>query len=277
MKRLLALLLTICMVASFGSSYAAAEETEPDTKTEATNTEPTIDEKDSNNEFNINSTKYTLQDSTLSVWNTSMNKFNCYAYALGKNDKFYYPGYFSKQTYDGRYSIDKVANLVVDDLKSTNFHYGCIKKQSSRPSYVDDRTNIIAVRKVESSNNTINSDFHFAKLTKKGWYHKPGSSGILKFNNDPSNLVPWTNEGYNGSPYAPTTIYNSEIRYILFCINHNRISWTGQHYHSDNKHYFKYTYNCTVCGKSGSYWSSKVCSGPPCALPSGIVQSPELF
>lgn len=283
MKRLLALLLTICMVASFGSSYAAAENTETDTKTEATNTEPTIDEKDSNINLeptdgiiDTNTTVSSLIYSTLYEWNAStMKKYNCYAYVLGVTNRYCYPGDFSENTYLDSYNVTKTANIIVDDLK-TDLKYNCVKKQSSRPTSTGVWENVIALRK-QSTNNK--DDFHLAKLSGGKWYHKPGNSAVLMFKQNPDNATPWILEGYDENGYYRFTDekYDSNIIYILYKKNHNNTStWTGEHYHSNGMHYFKYTYKCQNCGNTNTVWTKKVCSGPPCTLPSSIIPTPEV-
>lgn len=290
MKRLLALLLTICMVASFGSSYAAAENTETDTKTEATNTEPTIDEKDSNINLeptdgiiNTNAIVPELTYSTLVSWDeTTMWHYNCYSYVLGITTKRYDPGEFSNpnQEYDGSLSIQAMANLVIDDLHTDELGgYSCVYKQSGRPSYINDATHIIAIRKQENNKVSKDNDYHVAKLLKSGWYHKPGGSAILKFRNPPSNSVIWTDENYyDGYYHSPKTTYTSKIMYIIYSNTHRSTSytWTKNHYHANGYHYFQYGYKCDDCGTyTKKVWTKKACSGPPCNLPSAIVQPPE--
>lgn len=286
MKRLLALLLTICMVASFGSSYAAAEETEPDTKTEATNTEPTIDEKDSNINLeptdgiiNTNATASSLIYSTLYYWDpATMRQYNCYAYVLGKKDYFYYPGYFSNQTYNGLTDdLNKLVQLVWDDLHQ-DLGYNCVKKQTKRPNTDTPGANTIAVRQDTSYDNRGSKDYHFAKLIKGRWHHKPSDGAILIFKSYPDNKVPWTNECYDGKYCSYTIDYESDIVYFIYKENHGSTTytWTKNHYHANGYHYFQYGYKCDDCGTyTKKVWTKKACSGPPCNLPSAIVQPPE--
>lgn len=276
MKKIISLLLTMCIMLSFGINYVTAETTTPPAGN--TDTLPDVEQEPLTGEGDaLIQSNYSLVYSTKYLWTSDMPNYNCYAYALGKTDDFHHPGEYSGYSYDGRDSVDTIANHVVNDLKSSKLNYGCVKKQKTKPSYIDNTTNIIALRKYEGDDSTVYSDYHFAKLNSSGWYHKPGGNAILKFKNDPSSYIYWTNERYDGKNYlAPTIIYNSDIVYILFRKQHSSITWTGEHYHSKNKHFFKYSYNCVLCG-TGTYWQSKACSGPPCTLPSGIIAEPELY
>ncbi len=212
---------------------------------------------------------YTLQNSTLYSWEPStMLDYNCYAYALGETTA-YQPGYFSGKMYDGAADIDALATLVKSDLYD-GLNYCCVKIQSGLPTTAGTWTNIIAVRKDTTFDIGIN-DYHFAKLYNGNWYHKPGTTAILKFNNSPSNANIWTNEAYYyGQVYEPTITYDSEIRFISYRNSHNKVlgEWTGEHYHAESMHWYLYRCVCADCGEScGTEWTSLPCRGFTCVMP----------
>lgn len=223
---------------------------------------------------------YTLQDSDVAVsWNSNMKNYNCYAYALGRTDAFYEPGEFVEEGYDDDDGVSVLADLTKQDLQVLG--YNCVKTQSYRPTSYGSWSNIMALRR-ETENEFNNLfDFHFAKLSASDltWLHKPGSTGILRFKNAPSNSVEWSNESYNGvEMVAPNTWYDSNIVYILYKTNHGGTTrvWTGEHYHSGTQHYYLYANVCSDCGDyKMTYWVSEDCSGPPCSVPNRIIQ-PEL-
>ncbi len=214
-----------------------------------------------------NVAKYSLQYSTLSSWDPSMANYNCYAYVLGKN-VWCLPGKFSGQEYDGTDDIFALAAVVQDDLKG-DLGYNCVKKQISRPSSASGWENVIAVRKDTNYDAGKFNDFHFAKLTSSGWFHKPGGTAVLKFNNPPTNDVIWTNELFDGFTYrAPIIWYESDICYLLYKVSHEiTYTSTGQHYHSGARHFYQYVYRCKDCGEiTKTVWISEPCSGPPCPI-----------
>lgn len=221
---------------------------------------------------------YTLQYSTLHLWDpATMPYYNCYAYVLGRTSTCH-PGNFSSQTYNGSSSIATVAQLVKDDLNG-GLGYDCVKVQTSRPSSKNGWENVIAVRKDTDDEYGIGyKDYHFAKLTSSGWYHKPGNSAVLKFNSAPSNSVEWTNESYNGYYIEGHITYDSALRYLLYKSSHGNTTYTytGEHYHSGSSHYYLYAYVCNNCGdRVSTVWTSSPCSGPPCVVPSRVIHESE--
>ncbi len=200
--------------------------------------------------------------------------------------------------------------MVESDLRG-ELGNACVKIQNNCPTYTDTWDNIIAVRKETTPPNGSSSyevnDYHVAKLTADGWYHKPGRTAILKFNDAPSNSVNWISEGYKRTGYFnnPTIIYDSDIVYFLYKTNHNNAytgnyshpnnkhyseyrcsdcgetssqvvgsgnTWTGNHYHSNNQHY--YEYYCSICDET--YWWSSICIGPPCVMPYSVPTDYEI-
>ncbi len=203
-----------------------------------------------------------------------MPYYNCYAYAIGRSSACN-PGDFSGQSYNHMADISTVANVVKDDLKG-QLGYNCVKKQTSTPSSTSGWTNVIAVRKDTTLDVGFN-DYHFAKLSSSNWYHKPGGTAVLKFNNAPSNTVDWTNEAYDGTYHAPSIWYDSSIVYLLYKASHGTTvyTWTGNHYHSGTRHYYEYGYKCPDCGDFVSTtWTSLPCSGPLCNTPWSVDPEP---
>lgn len=231
------------------------------------------------NTYNTLALQYKLEHSTLYSWDAStMKKYNCYSYVLGKTTAIYNPGAFSNQYYDDSASISALANLVKDDLNG-QLNYKCVKIQTSRPSSTTGWANVIAVRKDTDRDFANINDYHFAKLTSSGWYHKPGKTAILKFNNAPTNSEKWTNENYDGTYNKGLIEYDSDLRFILYKSNHGSTTykWTGKHNHVGSKHNFVYAYVCNDCGDYVSTVTVTVaCSGPPCALPASLPNVPEI-
>lgn len=252
-KKLLALSLSVCLlVAFFAYPTLAAEQT----------------------------SSYTLQYSTLVSWDYEIMKgYNCYAYVLGRI-AFPKPGKFStgtNETYDGSATVWQVAELVKEDLYALG--YECVVIQSERPESTNYGQTAIALRMETTYTDPPANDFHFAVLKNDGWYHKPGGTAILKFNEAPSNDVTWTNERYDNDGYhEPYVIYDSEIVYILFSETHGYVEgYTGNNYHSGSSHYYEMHYgNCRNCGEKHdeTKWISTSCFGPPCLLPFSDPDTP---
>lgn len=218
----------------------------------------------------INASRYVLQNSVLYSWDANtMPGYNCYAYVLGRSSRCD-PGDFSNQTYNDSMSIASFAELVKADLNN-GLGYSCVKIQNSYPSATSGWTNVIAARKDTNYDAGGINDYHFAKLNSSNWYHKPGGTAILKFINNPSNSIIWTDEAYAYGGYMePIVWYDSDIVFMLYKENHGSITytWTGEHYHAGANHYFLFANICSDCGDYlNTEWVSRSCSGPPCALP----------
>lgn len=261
MKRLFALMLTLCMLLSVQTHSAAAIETDMSTTP-----------ADRSIGYN------TLDYSIVHEWDpATMEEYNCYAYVLGRTT-WCLVGDFSTETYDDSKGIAELALVVKADLKGS-LGYQCVKIQTDCPSSTTGWSNVIAVRKDTTydvyspgEGRRVN-DYHFAKLTSSGWYHKPGGTAVLKFNEAPSNSRDWTNEQFDGVRYlTPSVSYDSELRFMLYKPEHGATTytWTGQHYHAKTKHYYLYGYWCDdCCAYASTDWVIRNCSGPPC----GVVRS----
>lgn len=237
---------------------------------------------------------YTLQNSTVYAWDRdTMGYYNCYSYALGITTAHYNPGdIYGESTitnYDPKeplYDVNDITTqelipLVIADLQSSLMEkivgtkYNCIKTQTNiRPTSLGNWDNIIAMR-TDDENGV---DYHFAKLSGTNWLHKPKRTAILKFNNPPEPNVVWTNERYNGVSYISGDInYGSEIVYFLYKTDHiynNTYTWTGEHYHAGDLHWYERVYTC-ACGDIGEpVWEAIPCSGPPCSLVTSIEETP---
>lgn len=262
-KRLIAIIISICMILSFSTNILAAE-------------------------LAPNALSYTLQHSTLHAWDPStMPNYNCYAFAIGRTDDAYQPGDFSGDDncyYNHLGKIDDLAKVIDADLNGS-LGYACVRIQVNRPDSFGIWENVIAIRKDETldyvrpDNNERWNDYHVAKLTSEGWFHKPGGTAVLKFNQAPSNNVNWTNERYAyGIYYEPIVTYESEIRYLLYKTAHGSASitkWTEEHYHLGSSHFYLYEIGCSDCYESfgSTTWVERPCNGN-CILPWSVNPDP---
>ncbi len=216
---------------------------------------------------------YVLQDSTVyGSWDESYINYNCYAYALGRTDSFYWPGKLS--TVPSWYDFDRYESVYVlachvkADLQSATLSNQCVVLTDVKPTSLSDGQSCICIR-------TGDGDFHFMKLSGSSWYHKPGMSNPLKYNYEPSTTRPWTNEGvFRGVAHEPDTIYDGDIYYLIYSTNHGTSTYrdTGDNYHSGSRHYYQYGYQCDTCGEfTNTIWRSRVCSGPPCPVVMGFT------
>ena len=213
-----------------------------------------------------------LNDSTiLGTWSDSYYVYNCYAYAVGKTDDFYWPGMYhdvpNKTNFDISKPISVLALHVKHDLLSSHYSYNCVKITNTKPSSFQTGQKCICIRK-------STDDFHFMKLSSNGnWLHKPSWTNPLKYKYVPSYSRAWTNEAYGKDPYTGIMTYypvyetyNSYLRFITFQTNHTvNYGYTGESYHSGAFHYYKYGDICQECGDvSNVVWIKRPCSGPPC-------------
>lgn len=247
-KRLIAIIISICMVLSFGTYLTA------------TNT--------SASEF-LYSTVYSWDPAT-------MPRYNCYAYVLGLTDKFYIPGDFNDNyKYNLNANVYNLAEVIKADLKD-GFGYKCIKTHSNCPASLGIWSHVMAMRRETIYD--FRSDFHVAKLTSEGWLHKPGSFAILKFNDAPSNDILWTNERFDGEYNSPNVTYDSPVLFMSYKANHGVLSqytWTEKHYHSGTSHFYLYANICADCdGYENATWVESPCTGPTCNLPWSVNPDP---
>lgn len=239
MKKLLSLILSICIILSFATySVSAADR----------------------------ASNYTPQYSTKISWDASnMNGYNCYGFAI-ENFKWIDPGELADSSYNFEESdVGKITALVKNDIIEY-LGYECVRDDYDRPDTLGIWYNIIAAR----TTTTGKYDYHFAKLTPGGWYHKPGKYAIMQFNDLPSNDVAWYEEVYDGEYKLGPHIYDSTITYISYKQNHGdtHYTWTGEHYHSNSSHYYLYAYECNDCGRpTETSWVVTPCSGLNCMTP----------
>lgn len=117
-------------------------------------------------------------------------------------------------------------------------------------------------------------DYHYMRLMGSDWLHKPGNTHVLEFNTLPYSRD-WYNEvSYMGKAYDGDRYYTGAIYYFAFDTEHHdcTLSYTGNHYHWDNKHFFEVRTTCGVCGDVVISWASQPCSGPPCSV--NILSAP---
>lgn len=177
---------------------------------------------------------YSLQDSSTYVsWSAAFKAYNCYAFAIGRTDKFYRPGELSGKSYDLSLGLDTLVQYIEFDLKAIN--NPCVDISTARPviGSLNDNQTAICFR-------IGSEDFHFMRMESDGWYHKPGNTTPLKYNSLPMSSTIWTNECvYYGRVYKPTTEYDSVIYFITYAPSHNlRYSYSSSAYH---------TISCTEC------------------------------
>ncbi len=164
---------------------------------------------------------YVLEDSIL--WsNTGYLDYNCYAYAINRNEKTsvfgqYQLGYFSNTSVNINLSIEDMANVVKKDLETIGF--GNISITTYIPS-LGENERLICIRKGSR-------DYHFMKYDKEenAWFHKPGTSAILKYKYTPEFALIWTNEGVNENGVVnPTTTYDSTIYFIKYSYDSYKVT-----------------------------------------------------
>lgn len=219
---------------------------------------------------------YVMQYSSKYFWNSYVTNFNCYAYALGKSDKFYDPGEFSGNTYN-TISDDPVyaANLVKEDLYDLG--YECVSIKATCPTSNGIWDSIIAVKVDTDFDCGYYNDYHFARLVGSDWRHKPAGTAILQFNSASTvDANEWCNERIiNNTAYEPTIWYESDTIYICYSQDHTT-TYTGNNYHSGNQHYCQYRYTCGCSLNGTTFWEHYACSGNPCITPNSITPPSEV-
>lgn len=131
------------------------------------------------------------------AWYNKWKNYNCYAYAINRVEQpqFYPSGdYIQYQPGDmsgsGNFgtanSISQLANVVKDDL--IKMGYTNIVLSTTIPNVTNEQE-LICIRMSKY-------DYHFMKydLSTNSWYHKPGSSAVLKYNSTPNNSEKWYGE-----------------------------------------------------------------------------------
>lgn len=185
-------------------------------------------------QYATRTSSYALQHSTLvDTWMPIHNMYNCYVYSIEIPDYYYVdPGYWSMQSCDASMTIDEIADLTMDDLFALD-HERVYSSRTMDTSNLCTNEKIICVRRGTY-------DYHFMKLNSGEWYHKPGTSAILKYNHTPSMELIWSDERVlSEGAVGPLRYYDSEIIYISYD-GHN---WDYV-YNSNGTH----TKACSICG-----------------------------
>ncbi len=195
--------------------------------------------------YSTYSTSSLQYSTTYGEWSESFKKYNCYAFALGKNDKYYYIGEKSNISLNittgwncnGPFvvsinnTIQQLADYTVHDLN--NFGYNCVT--SSKNSFFEpyDEQTLICVRKSKN-------DFHFMRYVNGSWLHKPGWTWILKYNSVPNVNEDWVFEvayNENGKVIYKNNAgypYTGDIYFIKYSSSHN---YSCYEYKNTTEHY----------------------------------------
>ena len=185
-------------------------------------------------EYTTLANTYVLQDSSaVGSWMQLYSNYNCYVYSI-ETPAFIWvnPGYWSGQTFSISQGIMDIVDLAMDDLAALG-HERIYSNSTMETTNLCTNEKIICVRRGTY-------DYHFMKLDDGVWYHKPGSSAILRYKYAPSVMRTWSNEALMSyGPTAPTTYYDSVIIYISYD-GHN---W-GYTYNGNGVH----TKTCSICG-----------------------------
>ncbi len=108
-------------------------------------------------------------------------------------------------------------NAVIQDLKTLG--YKNVRSVSS--SYSPSSSEILIAMRVGYNSSGSNYDFHFMRYNQSNgyWYHKPGSTAVLKYMGNPKTTT-WKDEFYNnGKWYINNNItYNSTIKYVVYSL-----------------------------------------------------------
>lgn len=161
------------------------------------------------------------------AWNSNWERYNCYAFAIERfenpNKYFsafqYQPGDFSVgNVYLKLKSVEYIANLVKDDLVKIGYAESTINVSTTLPS-VSVGQQLVCVRTTLVSN-PLDWDYHFMRydLETDAWYHKPGTTAVLKYKYTPDNSRSWTSEAYqsDGTVKYGDCVYNSAIYFIRY-------------------------------------------------------------
>lgn len=149
--------------------------------------------------------------------NPNIVNYNCYGYAIGRTNAYINPGYYSNKTItlngSSLIALDTIEVAVIADLKKLG--YTNVKEVTS--SYTPKSTETLIAFRVGYHSNLNKYDYHFMRYNQNGyWYHKPGSSAVLKYKYN-AKTTTWSSEYYeNGNWTIPSFTYNSDIRYIVY-------------------------------------------------------------
>ena len=146
-------------------------------------------------------------------YNPKWSEYNCYAYSIhrGEQPNFYdtgmqyQPGDMSGAgTFDDCYAIDQLANIIRADLVAMG--YSNVSLSDTIPA-INSSQELICVRM------KYEADYHFMRYDNdtNAWYHKPGTTAVLKYNYVPSNERLWYTEycDDDGVVHPSTSDYDS--------------------------------------------------------------------
>ncbi len=151
--------------------------------------------------------------------------YNCYAYALhiydagtASNLIDYQPGLISGEgSLEDCTNVHELSGLISSDLHALGFTD--ISISYSIPT-VNSSQELICVRMNDPDDG--NYTYHFMRydLETDAWYHKPGTSAVLKFNTVPSSDTVWYEEVCNfGGEALTNVVYEGPIVYFRYTKN----------------------------------------------------------
>ena len=156
-------------------------------------------------------------------YNPKWSKYNCYAFSINRAEqphfyntmRQYQPGDMSGVgTFQDCYTINQLAEIIRADLIAMG--YSDISLSSTMPS-INSSKELICVRM------KYDADYHFMRydLETNAWYHKPGTTAVLKYNYVPTNDRLWYNEycDSTGVAHPATSNYDSAIVFITYSKN----------------------------------------------------------
>lgn len=211
---------------------------------------------------------YELQFSTpVGEWKSYYDDYNCYAYALGRISRSYYPGQISHCSYSPYQTVAQWADNTVADLVAIGYDCVITSENYTEIMALSSTHTIICLRKCSTSGK---EDYHYMRYDPQydEWRHKPGATQVLAFDYLPYQRN-WTNEYTyvkDGVTYTGPgdRSYTGDIHYFAFADHPYTQSYGGEHYHSGNQHYYKVLNTCVACGDTYYTWDVLPCSGPPC-------------
>lgn len=127
-------------------------------------------------------------------WNSRWLNYNCYAFAIERfeypskyaTDWQYQPGQLSQsQVNISNKSPNFIANVVKTDLVAVGYNESSILISPTIPT-VNNNQQLICVRTI-LTDSVFSWDYHFMRydLKTNAWYHKPGTSAVLKYKYTP--------------------------------------------------------------------------------------------
>lgn len=156
-------------------------------------------------------------------YNPKWSKYNCYAYSINRAEqphfyntaRQYQPGDMSGSgTFDDCYTINQLAEIIRADLVAMG--YSNVSLSSALPT-INSSQELVCVRM------KYDVDYHFMKydIDTNDWYHKPGTTAVLKYNYVPTNGRLWYTEYCDslGVAHPSSSDYDSAIAFITYSKN----------------------------------------------------------